>query len=504
LHAAQYTALCHEGDVPNPDLRTFLDQYERAAPSQVWRIPDAVDDEYAVTAWVEELERRGLSPVLIFEHPRGSSMPIVTNIFGSRERIAWLLGTSVVALASRWQELTRTLIPPRVVDGGPAQDEVVRGEMVDLTRLPVLKHYADDGGKYITSGMCISKDPETGIRNVSYARMQVKGPNRLGLSFHSRGHHWDYLRRYEAQGRNMPMAVSIGAHPSVLIAASTRGSIDLDELDVAGALLGEPVELIKCVSIEVEVPATSELVLEGEVLAGVREPEGPFGEYTGYSTDRSTRNVFVVSAITRRHQPIYLDVSPGFSSEHLLLGRIPKEAMVLSRLREVYPSVQHVHYPRSGTHFHCYVSMSKTLEGQPRQVGLLLLGLDAYVKLCILVDDDVDVGNETEVLWAVATRSQATRDVSIVADGLTNLLDPSSRDGKSDKLIIDATRPLDWTANRAEVPAEVQRDVAERVTSYLRSIEEDHGRRGQDAEARLDNGGGRRESVVEAAGRQRT
>jgi UbiD family decarboxylase len=487
--------------VPNPDLRTFLDQYERAAPSQVWRIQDAVDAEYAVTAWVTELDRRALSPVLIFERVRGSAMPVVANIFGSRERIAWLLGTSVERLTDRWQELTRTLIRPVVVNSGPAQDEVARGAAADLTRLPILKHFAEDAGKYITAGMCISKDPETGIRNVSYARMQVKGPNRLGLSFHSRGHHWDYLRRYEAQGRNMPMAVCIGAHPTVLIAASTRGSIELDELDVAGALLGQPLELLRAVSVDVEVPATSEIVLEGEVLANVHEPEGPFGEYTGYSTDRSTRNVFVVSAITRRYQPVYLDVTPGFSSEHLLLGRIPKEAMVLSKLREVYSSVKHVHYPRSGTHFHCYVSISKTLEGQPRQVGLLLLGLDPYVKLCIVVDDDVDAGDETEVLWAVATRSQATQDMSIVADGLTNQLDPSSRDGKSDKVIIDATRPLDWTARRAEIPAEIQREVAQRVTSYLRSFEEEYGRRDQDAQVGADDGDGRRESVAEAAGR---
>jgi 3-polyprenyl-4-hydroxybenzoate decarboxylase len=141
------------------------------------------------------------------------------------------------------------------------------------------------------------------------------------------------------------------------------------------------------------------------------------------------------------------------------------------------------------------------LEGQPRQVGLLLLGLDPYVKLCIVVDDDVDVGNETEVLWAVATRSQATRDISIVADGLTNQLDPSSRDGKSDKIIIDATRPLDWTARRAEIPAEVQQEVAQRVTSYLQSFEEDHGRRDQDAQVGADDGSRRRQSVAEAAGR---
>ena len=488
----------------NPDLRTFLAEYERAVPSEVWRIPDEVDTEHTITAWVLELERRGLSPLLIFERVRGYDMPVVTNVFGSRERIAWLLGTPAEKLAHQWQRVTRTLVPPVVVDRGPAQEVVLTEDAVDVSVLPILRHFADDGGRYITAGMCISNDPETGIRNLSYARLQMKGSNRFGVSFHSRGHHWDYLMRYERQGRNMPMAVAIGAHPSLLIAASTRGGIDLDEFDVAGALFGQPVEVVHARTIDVEVPASAEIVLEGEVLANVHEPEGPFGEYTGYSTDRSTRNVFVLSAITRRKQPIYLDVTPGFSAEHLLLGRIPKEAMVLSRLREVYPGVSRVVYPRSGTHFHCYVSMTKTLEGQPRQVGLLLLGLDPYVKLCVLVDDDIDPGNETEVLWALATRSQASRDVSIIVDGLTNQLDPSSRDGKGDKLIIDATRPLEWGAQRARVPSEVGAAVAQRVAAYVASRGEDHGRRDQDAEIGADDGGRRRDSLVEAAGRPRT
>jgi 2,5-furandicarboxylate decarboxylase 1 len=257
------------------------------------------------------------------------------------------------------------------------------------------------------------------------------------------------------------------------------------------------VELVHAQTIDVDVPVSAEIVLEGEVLANVNEPEGPFGEYTGYSTDRSTRNVFIVSAITLRANPIYLDVTPGFSAEHLLLGRIPKEAMVLTRLREVYPGVERVHYPRSGTHFHCYVSMAKTLEGQPRQVGLLLLGLDPYVKFCVIVDDDIDPGNEREVMWAVATRSQAARDLSIIADGLTNQLDPSSRDGRGDKLIIDATRPLDWTAQRAHVPPDVEEAVAQQVAAYLSG--EVHGRRDQDAQAGSDHGERRGDTLAEAA-----
>jgi 2,5-furandicarboxylate decarboxylase 1 len=191
----------------------------------------------------------------------------------------------------------------------------------------------------------------------------------------------------------------------------------------------------------------------------VREPEGPFGEYSGYSTDRSTQNVFQVTAISHRRDPIFLDVTPGYSTEHLLLGRVPKEASVLARLRQTYPSVVSVRYPKSGTHFHCYVSLRKHFKGQPRQVGLLLLGLDPYVKLVVLVDADIDPGDEQQVLWAMATRMQAGSDVAIIEDGLTNPLDPSSRDGVSDKMIVDATAPLDWDAQTTRIPDAVRRRV---------------------------------------------
>lgn len=450
-----------------PDLSSFLADYERAFPSEVWRIEEEVSTKYETTAWALELDRRGASPILVFERVRGHRMPVVANVFASRERIAWVLGTTADRLADRWIELTREPVPPVVVEGGPVQERVLQGDAVNVLDLPIVTHFAGDAGPYVTAGVAVSKDPDTGVRNLTYARMQVKGSDRFGISFHSRGHHWDYLRRYEQQGRNMPTAVAIGAHPAVLIGASTRGAIELDEYDVCGALLGQPVELLRARTIDVEVPAAAEIVLEGEVLAGVHDPEGPFGEFTGYSTGRSTNNVFVVSAITMRSSPTYLDVTPGASAEHLYLGRTPKEAMVLRKLREAYPAVRSLHYPRSGTHFHCYVSLEKAFEGQARQVGLLLLGLDAYVKLCVLVDSDVDPANETEVLWAMATRMQASDDVSIIRGGLTNLLDPSSKDGTADKMIVDATRPLDWSAERARTPEEVETSVRERVRERL-------------------------------------
>ncbi|HMQ52902.1 MAG TPA: UbiD family decarboxylase, partial [Anaerolineae bacterium] len=220
-------------------------------------------------------------------------------------------------------------------------------------------------------------------------------------------------------------------------------------------LLNEPVELVKCQTIDVEVPANAEIVLEGEILAGVHEDEGPYGEYTGYSTFRSTRNVFVVKAITRRARPIFLDIIPGYSTEHLLLGRVAKEAHVFQRLKEVVPNVVALNYPKSGTHFHAYLALDKTAEGQARQALMLLFGLDAYVKLAVAVDDDIDIYNEEDVLWALATRFQADTDLFVVPKVFCNRLDPSSVDGMSAKLGLDATAPLEhWDVERTSLSAE--------------------------------------------------
>jgi UbiD family decarboxylase len=300
----------------------------------------------------------------------------------------------------------------------------------------------------------ICKDPDTGVRNLSYQRMQLKAPNRFGASLHSRGHIWEHLQRAEARGRDLEVAVVIGMHPAINLAAAAKVAMEVDELDIAGALLGEPVPLVGCRTIDVEVPADAEYVLEGRLLAGVHEDEGPYGEYTGYSTYRSTRNVFEVRAITRRRRPIFHDIIPGYSAEHLLLGRAAREAHVFLRLKEMVPNLKALNYPKSGTHFHAYLSLHKTAEGQARQALMLLMGLDSYVKLAVAVDDDVDVFNEEEVLWALATRFQADTDMFMVPDVLCNRLDPSSRDGMSAKLALDATAPLKPEAIRAKVPPE--------------------------------------------------
>jgi UbiD family decarboxylase len=331
---------------------------------------------------------------------------------------------------------------------------VVTGDDVDVSTLPISRHFSGDAGRYISSGILVCKDPDTGVRNLSFQRLQMKGADRFGASLHSRGHIWEHLQRVQARGRNLEVAVVIGAHPAIYLAAAAKVAMEVDEFAVAGGLMGAPVELVRCRTIDVEVPAEAEYVLEGEILGAVQEDEGPFGEYTGYSTFRSTRNVFVVKAITRRAAPIFLDIVPGLSSDHLLLGRSAKEAHVFTRLKEMVPSLVALNYPKSGTHFHAYMSFKKTAEGQARHALMLLLGLDPYIKLAIAVDDDIDVFNDDDVMWAMATRFQADTDMFVVPKVFCNRLDPSSVDGMAAKLALDATAPLDWDVRRTELPDE--------------------------------------------------
>jgi len=450
------------------DLQTFLQTFEKRFPNEVWHIRDSLPRDYAVTSVAMQVENQMPSPVLVFENLQGAGMPIVTNLFASRERIAYSTGTTAENLNDHWEMVSRNLIRPVKVSEGVVQEKCHIGKDANAETFPFLTHFRQDGGRYITAGVLISRDPDTGTGNLSFARMQLKGPRRFGISMHSAGHLWDYHRRAEARGEPLSVAVVIGCHPAFLIGAASRVAMEVDEYDIVGALLGHPLAVVRCKTNDLMVPADAEIVLEGVIEANVREDEGPFGEYTGYATGRSTRNVFTLEAITHRAHPFFLDVHPGASKDHLYLGRVQKEVEVMRRLRQSLPYVKAIHYPISGTHYHCYISIAKQKAGDARAAALLALGLDPYIKLVIVVDDDIDVTNQDQVLWAMATRMQPREDSFILDDMPCNVLDPSSENGVSSKLAIDATRPKGWQIERCSVPDEVSRRAEEIVHAELR------------------------------------
>ena len=438
------------------NLRTFLDELEAKSPDEVWRIPQEVDRDFEIAALVMELEKRGQAPVLWFERVRGSRFPLVTNIFADRRRYARALGVPMESLHAEWLARNERRVAPVLRETGPIRDVVRTGADVDLATLPIIVHFAEDAGPYITNGIVVAKDPDTGVRNASFHRMQLRGKNRLGTSLHSRRHLWDYQRRAEERGEAVAVAVVIGAHPLFHFGAGlSKVPIDVDEYEVAGGFFGDPLEIVPGVTVPVEAPAEAEIVLEGRILPGVREPEGPFAEFTGYASERSTEHVIEVSAITHRRDALYQDIVGGISDEHTMLLAVPQEARLLRVLRAQFPTVKAVSYPKSGTcRLHCYIAMKPTAEGQAKNAAMAAFGDDLSLKLVVVVDDDVDVSNEQEVLWAMATRMQADRDLFMIPNAMGAILDPSTRAGTTAKVGIDATRPLTGYPRRHTLPAD--------------------------------------------------
>ena len=451
------------------DLHRFLERYEANHPGDVVRIAEPIGLDYDATAICLELERRGQSPLLIYENVRGSRFPVLANLFGSRARFAAALGVPPTKLIESWGSADAEHIPPCVVDSGPVQDVVLRGGDVDLAYLPIMRHFREDGGKYLTNAMFIAKDPETGVRNASFHRLQVNGRNRFGTSLHSRRHLWNYARKAVEMGlAKLPAAVVVGCHPLITFGSGLwKGPIEADEYEVAGAFLGEPLQIVRGVTGPVEIPAFAEIAIEGNLLLDVDEDEGPFGEFTGYASERSTRHAFEVTAILHRRDAIYHSIIPGISDEHTLLLGISQEARQLRMLRAQFPNVTAVSYPKSGTRLlHTYISVKDPPPGQARNIAMAAFGDNLSLKLVVVVDADVDVNDEHEVLWAVCTRFQADSDLDVIRNAMAATLDPSNRNGLSAKLIIDATCKTRPYARRHSLPD----DAKDRARTFVDAI----------------------------------
>jgi 4-hydroxy-3-polyprenylbenzoate decarboxylase len=342
---------------------------------------------------------------------------------------------------------------------------VATGSEIDLWTYPIPVHFSTDAGRYISGGVVIAKDPDTGTGNLNFTRLQVKDAATMGASLHSRGDLWNFQKRQEDNHKALQVAVAIGVHPAISIAAATQLPLDEDELELAGGLMGKAVPVTRAETVDLLVPAHAEMIIEGYIEAGAREDEGPFNEYTGYSTHRSTRHILHVTAITHRKDMIFQDVVPGNASEHLNLSKTSRVPRVFDLVKRTFSNVTAINYPFSGTHFHCYLSMRNPLPGQARQAMLLLFGLDMYLKLVIVVDDDIDVYNEQDVLWALSTRFQADRDLFVVEGVSCNLLDPSAHEGVAAKLGLDATRSPNFSAVRMSLPEDVLHKVRQAIAS---------------------------------------
>lgn len=423
------------GHNTSPDLRSWLRQLVATDRLAVARDGVSLIDGLAAVSKKLELEQ-----AVLFPKPSGHSIPVVANLFVDRSWIADSLDVPTDQLLSRFQHAVRHPLPWVEVSTAPVQD-VVHREVDLLKQLPIPKHNEHDSGPYITAALLIARNPKTGIQNVSIHRCQVSGPDRIGVLLLPR-HTKHYFRMAEEAGEALEIALVIGVHPALILASQAIAALDCDEMEIAGALLGQAVDMVKCRTNRVRVPAQAEIVIEGRILPKIRQPEGPFGEFPQYYGPRADREVIQVDAITHRDHPIFHTIVGG-GVEHLLLGAIPREATLLDHLQRSFPSVRDVRLTRGGTcRYHLAVKIEKTSAGEPKNIIMGAFGGHYDLKQVVVVDMDVDIDDPTEIEWAIATRFQADRDLVVVSGAQGSKLDPSSADGISAKMGLDATKPL--------------------------------------------------------------
>jgi 4-hydroxy-3-polyprenylbenzoate decarboxylase len=445
------------------DLREYISFLERKG--ELRRIATPVDHELEITEIADRVIKSG-GPALLFENPRGYDVPVLINMFGSAQRMAWALGVERLDdLAGRVQDLLglmhgppeglinklRTLgqlvhlgsFQPKTVRSAPCQEVVFHGEDVDLYKFPVLKCWPLDGGPYITLPLVITRDPQTGVQNYGTYRLQVYDRRTTGMHWqtHKVAAHHERIGRELGLDR-MDVAVAIGADPATMWTGSAPLPPDMDEMVVAGFLRDEAVDLVKAKTSELLVPAQAEIVLEGYVELDETRLEGPFGDHTGYYSMEDPYPVFHIDCITHRRQPIYPATIVGRPPmEDYWMGKVT-ERVFLPMIKTLLPEVVDMNMPAEGV-FHnlVIVSVKKEYPGQARKVmhALWGLGLMSLVKTIIVVDHFVDVQNISEVAWRVANNIDPAQDFVFTTGPIDDLDHASPTPKFGSKVGIDAT-----------------------------------------------------------------
>ena len=456
------------------DLRTYLRQLVEHRPDELKVVSQEVDPEFGATALVHKIWKDTSFPgfpALYFERIGDSEIPLILNLHGTYERLALSLETDVPNMVTEYSKREGNPLPTTLVDGrdAPVQEVVLTGDQIDVRKLPLLIHNELDAGRYITSATTIVKDPDSGRQNAGIFRHQLQGPRQVGFMVNP-AHDTAYvLRAMREQGKPLEVALAIGHHPAMLMGAVSHLQGIGGELEVMGGLMGESVEVVKAKTVDLEVPARAEIVIEGIVDTDPEkvQNEGPFGEYPLYYTRLGPMPWLQVTAVTMRRQPIYVDVFNAHR-EHLVLGALPRMGSLFRRVRESIPTVTAVNLPLMGIRSTLFIAMKKKVDGEPKIAASAAFAVDPILKHIFIVDDDIDVYDIDQVLWAFTTRFQGDRDMIVMPNFLGGHLNPVTyghhREEKGPmetKIIFDCTKP----APPATFPpaCRVPPDVVERV-----------------------------------------
>jgi UbiD family decarboxylase len=397
-----------------------------------------VSPRHELTAVMRRMQK-GPNRALLFHNVSGSDVPVVTNVFGVRSTVAAALGLEE-------QDLLRTMVAQEArglaverTESAPVQEIVKSADDIDVARdIPQVVFSEHDAGAYITAGVLVVRHPETGAYNASWNRCQLVGGDKLRVRMMPPQHLGRYHAEAEASGRNLPCAIIIGAPPGLMFSAASKIPYELDELEVAGAWQGRPLKVTRCKTIPIDVPAEAEIVIEGEVIAGVREEEGPFGEFTDGYVPVMKNHVFRVSAISRRHDAIYHAILAGGTEDLNLVG-VPIQAEIYKRVSSFVPRIKDVATP--GYVFGCVISIEKQNDDQAKNAILAALGGYSWTKLVVVVDEDVDPFDAADVLWAIETRLTPDTGVYMVPR-VPSYTREDVREVHRGKIGIDATVPM--------------------------------------------------------------
>ena len=478
------------------DLREFLTDLEKKGLLK--KIPAPVDRDLEAAEIMDRLVRSG-GPAVLFENVKGTRVPVVGNLFGTRERVALGLGVekeeireigNFIAALQRpqppeglWDAVKKIPYFGKILTLGPktvrhgACHEVVNTENPDLSELPIIKCWPGDAAPLITWPLVVTQSPEGGPYNVGVYRMQYLDSKRAIMRWLKHRGGATHQRQWEALGKPMPVAVAIGCDPATVVAAVTPVPEDVGEYHFAGVLRKKAIELVECKTVPLKVPATAEIVLEGEIRHGELELEGPFGDHTGYYNAAEPFPVFHLKAVTHRKDPLYLTTITGRPpKEDAVIGTVLND-MYLPSLKLQFPEVVDFSLPMEAVSYRiAIVSIKKEYPGHARRIMLGLWGIlkqFMYVKYIIVVDDDIDVHNWADVIWAVATRVDPKRDTVLIENTPIDYLDFSSPlENLGSKMGIDAT---------AKKPPEVARkwgekmEMTKEITELVNSKWKDYG-----------------------------
>ncbi|HEU5464927.1 MAG TPA: UbiD family decarboxylase [Candidatus Binatia bacterium] len=453
------------------DLREFLKVLEEEHELQ--KIKVEIDPKHELGAICKIHNERPNSPALLFERVKGHKIPVVGQLLATDKRVALALNLPREHVFDETVRRAAKPLPPRRIPQGPCQEIIFEGADVDLGNLPICTNNPNDGGQYITAGHVIIKDPEYG-NNLAIYRMMVVSKNEVTIRFTPGHDGHDFMRAAEKRKQEkFEVAVCIGVPPAVYVASQFEPRAGVYELEIAGGLGGEPVEVVKCRTIDLEVPALAEIVLEGELTIPAKTgDEGPIGEFCGYTTAQvPNERIMKIKAVTHRRNPIYHNIWLGKPPhEHLYVDALTYAVAAYQELKPAYPALKKAYAPPWGVSIVLILQLEKRL--MRRGIVNNILASSLYTrsgkwKHVIVVDEDINMEDPNEVLWALTTRFQPATDMFVIPRSITSSLEPSAAaDGLTSKLMLDLTVKENFRGEVAEPTDTMRQQVLRRWAEY--------------------------------------